>query len=464
MPIYTLENVPITVTWINALNAQQAVAQCAAWNINSAPTLEENRSILKNFVRSLNGENLQHDGSNEANLQSPAPNAEQPVTTNSETSPTAVVTTITETSPPTATMTTTTFTTTTPLTTATTSTNTLHSPSPILDPNIQALIQSLQTMTLNAVAQTANTFTEQFKVIQTPSQTQTENFNCPPYVTELLKELPRISGADTRELVTFLKKLHQIIQLNLVKDRYIIMNIMPYTSNRFREFWMTAIAQNLSWPQTLHSIRENFFTSDTLRDLQNQNLYRRQHQREHLADYVKDIQTLHTILSPSTPEQEIFQTIFRGINQQTRTTFAGLKPITSIQDLLDVAPLSASLLDQSTQNQPRDQQPSTSRPQYHSNYQFRPNRGNFSNNFPHRQPHWQTNYPQQYHQTQQFPNHYQFNSQPPNFRPQYQPPSNPSRGFNTYPRNTNFNRQPNRENQPPSSDSKRNLNSTRGGH
>lgn len=468
MPIYGLNDVPETITWINALTAQQAVAQCSAWNISSAPTLEENRIILKSFVRTHNEENLQHDDPPNLNDQSPATNAERAVTTQTETTTFSAVTT-----------TTTTLTTATPLTKTTMTTATPYSPTPILDPNVQALIQSLQTMTLNAVAQTASTLTEQIKSIQ--SQSQSESTNCPTYVRELLKELPRISGADTRELVSFLKKLHQIMQLNLVKDKYIILNIVPYTTNRFREFWMTAIAQNLTWSQTLDSIRENFFTSDTLRELQNQNLYRRQRQQEHLADFVKDIQTLHTILSPNTLEPEVFQTIFRGINQQTRTTFAGLKPINSIQDLLDVAPLSTSLLNQPAPNSQINQSPSTSRNQYYSNPPFRQNRDSYFNTYQHRQANRQTSYPQQRYQAQQIPtqyqysplNQYQSNATPSNFRPQYQQPGNPNQGYrhqNFPPRNANSNQHfrythsDPRTNQRSPSNARPNLNYPRGGY
>lgn len=235
---------------------------------------------------------------------------------------------------------------------------------------------------------------------------------------------------------------------------------------------MTVIAQNLTWTQTLDSIRENFFTSDTLRELKNQNLYRHQHQHEHLADCVKDIKTLHTILSPNTPEQETFQTIFRSINQQTRTTFAGLKPIMSIQDLLDVAPLPTSLLNQPTQYSQIDQLPTTSRAQYHNNSQFRPNRDTFLNSYQHRHPHWQTNYPTRRYQTQQPPTHHQFSSPPPNYSQQHHPSSNPSRGYpqpnysprDAYPYQTlRYTSSNSRTNQHTFSDNRRNLNFPRGG-
>lgn len=354
MPVYTLENIPTTTKWIKSLNASQAVDQCTAWKIPPGQTLEENRVILRKFVKEKNTAELQAENDDGDELEDRTD--ESLALNNTDVLPQTIQLPST---------TTTTITTTTVLTPScppiSTNSPTLVAnqnpfginqtqPQSILtDPNVQNLIQSLHSMTLNAVSQTAYTVAEQAKSFQ-PSK-HIDETKCPPYVRDLLKELPKVTGDNQHETITFLKKLHRIIAMQLIKDKFIILNVLPYTTNRLREFWMLAIAQDFTWDQILKGIRENFFTVEDLRQLQNQYLYRHQLTHEHLADYVNDIKTLHTILYPQSTEAELFQTIFRGINPQTRTTFAGLKPINTITDLLEIAPLSASLVKLQSQHQ-----------------------------------------------------------------------------------------------------------------
>jgi hypothetical protein len=69
---------------------------------------------------------------------------------------------------------------------------------------------------------------------------------------------------------------------------------------------MIIVRGNLPWDQILHNIRQVFFTPDILRAMENQYLFRPQHQHESLADSVRDIQIMYKILSLSTHENEIF--------------------------------------------------------------------------------------------------------------------------------------------------------------
>jgi len=49
---YTWEDRPKGTSWINELRSAEAISQCEKWNLQPAPTLEENRVILKNFIKS----------------------------------------------------------------------------------------------------------------------------------------------------------------------------------------------------------------------------------------------------------------------------------------------------------------------------------------------------------------------------------------------------------------------------
>jgi hypothetical protein len=360
MPIYKLEEIPETVSWIRELSSTQAVEQCNMWGLEPENTLEENRVLLKQFVKDYKKNQLESTLTKQQSLTGPhitapvTPNTVTTTTTTSIANPATTTSTLSLERPitttlPSAQMSSSTVTD--PLVTPTPLTNPQQALNPTfnLDPNLQTLVQALQTMTLNAVANTACTITSQIKSLT--SSKPSEDIQCPPYVRDLLKELPKTSGDDPHQTLKFLKELHKIIETKLVPEKVIILNVVPYTQNRLREFWMTVISQNLNWEQLLNNVRQTFFTPHILRDMQNRYLYRPQNHHESLADYVRDIQILFAILFPSAQETEIFQTIFQGINQQTRTTFAGLKPINSIQDLMDIAPLSASLVGNKTLSQ-----------------------------------------------------------------------------------------------------------------
>ncbi|KAG8299849.1 hypothetical protein J6590_091101 [Homalodisca vitripennis] len=49
-----LDQCPSSEEWIKKLKSAQAKQQCAHWNLLPAATLDENRAILRNFLRSKN--------------------------------------------------------------------------------------------------------------------------------------------------------------------------------------------------------------------------------------------------------------------------------------------------------------------------------------------------------------------------------------------------------------------------
>lgn len=53
--IYQWDNRPQGTSWIRDLNASQAVAQCCLWGLTPASTLEENRVVLRNHIKTLLG-------------------------------------------------------------------------------------------------------------------------------------------------------------------------------------------------------------------------------------------------------------------------------------------------------------------------------------------------------------------------------------------------------------------------
>lgn len=372
MALFDKENIPKTTSWIKNLGATEAIQQCQEWSIPPADTLEENRVNLRNFVKSHQG-TPEDDGSKESNQN----NMEDMHTaTHTDTHKTEHNVQPQTTPPP-------------------------------LDPNIKFLVDSMQQLTMNAMTETARMIAKEMQ--SSPSSRTPDETTIPPYVRDMIKNISPLTTNDQDQIFTFLKKVHKLIKLNLTSERAILLNLGALIQNSLHEFWMDKVANHTTGEQLINGILQTALTPDKLRQLQNQYLYRPQNTHEGLADYVRDIQCNFKILSPKTPESEIFNVVFRGVNSQTRTTFAGLPPVTSIQDLINIAPLSASLAAPPVSHQSND---STYRnrfqPAFPKRYYTPPNQSNqpqhtysnFSPNYNRQQSRYHTNLGQNF-----FPNH-----------------------------------------------------------
>lgn len=319
---YTVDDVPTTVTWINGLNAVQAREQCLNLNIQPDTRLENNRVLLKKFVESRNRarqceENILQRALSRDLLSLPA-------------SPTGPTVTTERVSPNLA-----------------QGTQTVSSNSPpgvFTEPTLtmSQLVQDLHSMTMQAVAATVQSITDQMK----QHQPHTNDISIPPFVRDMLKEIQKTDGSDISKTVAFLTKVDKLVELEVCSERGILLNTSSQTLGRFREFWMEAMSLDLSWAELLAKFTSSFLTPEALRAAQNSLLYRQQGPTEHLSDFVKDIRTFFRILSPHTSQSEVFEVVFRGIHPSTRNTFAGLQQITSLHDLLQIAPFSTSIREQ----------------------------------------------------------------------------------------------------------------------
>jgi hypothetical protein len=441
---YDENNIPSTITWIQSLSATQAAQQCQAWSLSPASTLEENRIILKNFVRSKNLEL--------SNLSKSDPlHSENQVETDSSQQPSQPTPKVVQTTPPN------------PLDTphpdhttqgisATSNTVPLQTQTPNLDPTYQTLLASMHQLTMSAVAETVKGITRELAVNTKP---KSDEEILPHYIRDMIRDLPRVSGNNHDQTLSFLKRLDRILELNLVSPKTILLNVIPQTQDRMRELWMTMNSQSYSWSDAVAKICQTFFSPDVLRQMQTKYIYRHQALDENLADYVRDIRQNFAILSPSTAESEVFNTIFRGINSPTRTTFAGLKPITTIQDLLDIAPLSSSLMPTTSQSPTTQQHHQTYNPSSFNTHSQNNKTGGY-------QPHNRN----RSHQPNRFftPSPRPYNSpRPQNYNPRWsnspinQPPRFPY--TNTYQGNSSYHRTDRQAAYPHQS----NLNSSRGG-
>jgi hypothetical protein len=382
MDLFDANNIPTTTSWIKSLSSSQAIQQCVVWSIEPAKTLEENRVLLKNFVTSnqdrQHGDNTQPTNSQNIQTETPLAPDEQKTMNQHTDQP--------QTTPP------------------------------LLDPNIKFLVESMQQLTVNAMTETARMIAKEMQgglSTRPPDET-----TIPPYVRDMIKNISPLNSNDHDQIFSFLKKVHKLIKLKLTSERAILLNLGALVQNSLHEYWMDKVANHISGEDLINGILQTFLTPDVLRQLQNKYLYRPQKEHEGLADYVNDVQCNFKILSPQTPEKEIFNIIFRGINPQTRTTFAGLPPVTSIKDLIELAPLSASLVAPpiSSRNSDNTTRPH-SQPAFSNRYYTPPSpSGNYQNrpfHYPQSNNRQQNNYSS--NQSRNFtPNNYQRHTFPSN--------------------------------------------------
>lgn len=346
--IYSVDQVPLTTSWIKGLRKDKMIAQCRAWNLEPAERSEGLREQLHLFV--TNNKRLREEEDQAKRPQTVLEKSVEQERTGNDLQGQ--------------------------------SNETSGAFSAGLDPNIAKLLESMHHMTLQAVSQTVKQVSQEINKTKTSTADDT---NLPPFIRDMLRELSRTDGSNPNVTVDFLKKLTKIIDLGVTSEKAIIVNASAYTTNKLREFWMENVAEGVSWDLLLQNFRENFLVPETLRITQNKFLYRKQGENEDLGDFVREIQILFRILSPFTAEDEVFNIVFRNVNPQTRTTFAGLPPITSLKELIKVAPFSASVRDQTDsqrlsgyrgQFENRNWNQGQRSHSYQNNFQ--PNRNNFN--------------------------------------------------------------------------------------
>lgn len=313
MPIYALDNIPRTTSWARQLDAREAIQQCEAWGIPPADTLEQNRCILRRFIKDHHPDLKDAPGSDQD---------DNPTNTNLFDNDNISVNDNVVNNAPDPSV-------------GPTLPQALLPPPPLAE-----LVQSFQQTTINSISHTVTSLVRELM----PLSSRTEHAVVPPYLMEMFKELPKTNGASLDRTIFFFKQVGRIVALNLASEKLVILNAAPYTTDRLRDFWMEMVAIDAPWDHLLENWRRAFMTPDVLREYQTRYVYRRQRDGEGLAEFVREVQAYFKILSPATSEEEIFNTVFRGINPETRTTFAGLRPIESLEDLVKMAPLSNSFI------------------------------------------------------------------------------------------------------------------------
>lgn len=398
MPIYEREEVPASTSWIGELNALQAIQQCRALGVEPRRTLEQNRAVLRQFVRQNVMVAPRQPASfeevdsapplSQGQLLQPSRLPAQPRVLGEADRPLPLPEN--QLVPPDAWVA--------PLQPSNVGERFLARPSPdcqlaldqiyeLLGPPIvpqqvrqpsperqmpssleqaagltvrpqrtedggnpashftlsEELMEQMRSLNMQAIAQTAQAVAQ---CIRTPVASNHQDNAIPSYVRDIIRELPKVNGTDAVATVRFLKAVSKLLRQNLASERAILLNATTCTAEPFRQFWIENVTTTVSWSHFLFKFNQDFLTPETRRTIQNQMLYRTQGRMEKLADFVKDIEASFEILSPETESQVIFETIFCRINPDTRNHLAGLRQVNSIQDLIQASRISESIKEQ----------------------------------------------------------------------------------------------------------------------
>lgn len=276
--LYTLENKPSGVSWVDKLRSAQAKAQCLAWGLTPAPTLEANRVMLKDYINSKAAQGH-------------------------STSQTSLV-------------------------------ENLQNKPPVEQVTPQPDWQVLVRATAVAVGeQVAKAFAE------SGTQRPTAHHGLGnKIVSDMVEALPSISGANARQLVSFLISVNQILLLDLVSPNTVILNILPKTKDQLRSIWSQAIQNKSSASSLIETVLDNFLPGRLRQQTVTDLIYRVQKPNESLAEFANNIQSVADLLLPDCRGMQLLDIVLTGINPPTRARLSGLPAPNTLADLFTLAP------------------------------------------------------------------------------------------------------------------------------
>lgn len=384
--MYDINNLPSTTSWIKGLTATEASAQVAALKLLPAPTLEENRVILSNFIKSRSvvnqpnsvvvscassvTENVQrfqsyiNDTSND-NLLVDFPVTTTPVSINQNEIPSTHTRSLllpAEQPPCLST-----------ISPFTSNTFTYTVPSPIyLTPAMTSRVGASNVQLPDDVThRVENTsikfFTDQLTLVMEKLHKQTlETIDATKHqqktynsdttystrlITDLVKPVPTVTGSDTKRLLQFLIQVNDIISLQLVGDQCIIQGLLSKTEGSLRVVWSSAVLNNTTWDKLRQQILNDFFPVRTLRAIINDTVYRLQRPGETLRDFVNNIKQAAGLLTPDMSEDELVTTILQAINRSTRVHLSMEAKPTTMAQLYALATIASDVAETDTEFQ-----------------------------------------------------------------------------------------------------------------
>jgi hypothetical protein len=338
---FAWEDRPQGVSWVDKLNSSQAISQCVHWNLEPALTLEANRVVLKNHIKS--GTSIELN----TNMRGHSSKTDTP-TSESELQ----------------------------------NVQAQHVEQEHLA-NTNSTIAAPQTGDWMAIVQaTAAAIGENIATAIAGRRNQPERESGarpepPRAFYDLVAALPICSGSDSHKLLEFLIGIQQIFELELADEKQMRVAILPKTNGQLRTIWASSITDGITRAGLMNKIAETFLPDRAKQQLIREAVYRVQKHNESLSDFITSVQSAAKILLQ--PNAELLDTILTGMNSANRACLAGFPAPTSVDELLHLVPRLEVIMkmDRSTpQAEPCSNNRQTQSSQYRAPWQGRYPRGN----------------------------------------------------------------------------------------
>lgn len=160
--------------------------------------------------------------------------------------------------------------------------------------------------------------------------------NTPQVVYDLASRAPFCSGTDPAKLLKFINIMKQMVKLDLLEDKQILVALLHKTAGQLRELWSLAIHDNTRVVHLIQQVVGTFLPDRSRQMLLSESVYRVQGARESLADFLVSVREAAEILLPA--GQDILEILLTGLNSQTRARLAGFPAPSSVSELLALAP------------------------------------------------------------------------------------------------------------------------------
>lgn len=334
--VYAPEDLPAGTSWVFTLNAQDATSQCHVLGISPSPTLSENRTLLSEFLKTLqlNGgpEPLPSNFRPDLTHAGPTPQVEtdgkQSRGSTTTQAPSVTTTTATVSQAPLA---------------PSTAGNKHDNASTILSNDIAILKtdggRPLTVEWTQLVQDTAIAVGQQVASAMAGSRSPPRAIQGKMKVLDdLVGALPVTTGSQPSKLTDFLISVAGITKLGLFIDEDILLAVLPRTAEQLRTFWLKGIADRASLEHVVGGVRDFFLPAQIRHTMVTTMVYRVQQPSESLSEFVDSISAASSLLIPGFTERDVLDTVLNGLNAPTRAALAAFPAACSLSDLLALVP------------------------------------------------------------------------------------------------------------------------------
>src|SRR5436190_21524387 len=171
-----------------------------------------------------------------------------------------------------------------------------------------------------------------------PSAANVEPHRLPVVVSDLIHDLPTVSGTNIKQLLNFLARLRSIFELKLSTETLIVQTALSKTQGQLRSVWCSAISTGISTDLLFRQVLDTFLPGPVRHQALSQHLFRVQRPKEPLSDFFSELRSFAGILAPDMTDAELLDTILTHMNPQCRARLSGFCHPSSTSDLVQLIP------------------------------------------------------------------------------------------------------------------------------